>query len=154
MVIEDVEIELSRCARLQVIIGIACNVSNHIEPSANWCTIGSARGIGLSSRRQSEKLERQSAKCKHRHCDIQLLSVAQTRFQQRGTHPCILGQDCLSELTAAKFASKTRCVFPPLKINSDIAALLGEINSSSARSDRDSPFRSNGIGGAAIWLIA
>lgn len=42
-VIENVEIELLLARPgLQVIIGIACNVSNHIEPSAaaNWRTIG------------------------------------------------------------------------------------------------------------------
>lgn len=66
----------------------------------------------------------------------------------------ILGAELSFGLTVAKFASKTRRVFPSLKINSDIAALLREINSSFVRSDRDSPFRSNGIGGAAIWLIA
>lgn len=118
-VIEDAEIELSLVLRLDYKLSLESPVTYRIILNRLPRPTGAQlvhEGIGLSSRRQSGKLERQSAKCKHRHRDTTVVvigcadSISGAAVREVGeAHRCTLGRNCLSELTAAKFASKTAC---------------------------------------------
>jgi len=138
-VIEDAEIELSLALdyKLSLESPVTYRIILNRLPRPTGAQLVH-EGIGLSSRRQSGKLERQSAKCKHRHRDTTVVVIgcadSISGAAERGweAHRCTLGRNCLSELTAAKFASKTACF---RRWKSTPIRAHGEINSSSVRSD-------------------
>jgi len=129
-VIEDAEIELSLILRLDYKLSLESPVTYRIILNRLPQPTGAQlvhEGIGLSSRRQSGKLERQSAKCKHRHRDTTVVvigcadSISGAVREGWGSTSMYIGQKLSFGIDSGEIRFQNG-VFPLLKINSDTRA--------------------------------